>query len=94
MKITWSPTAIADLASLRSYIAQDSPASASQIAQRIQDAAHRLSQFPLSGRTGRIAGTRELVIPDTPYLAANTLSDKEIRIAAILHGKQRWPERF
>lgn len=58
MKILWSPTAIADLVSIRRYIAQDSPKSAAQIAQRIKDAVLRLSQFPLSGREGRVAGTR------------------------------------
>lgn len=94
MKIVWSPTAIADLSSLRRYIAQDSLASAGQIALKIRDAIRRLSQFPLSGRMGRVAGTRELVIPGTPYLAVYFLNDQEVRIAAILHGKQRWPEKF
>jgi toxin ParE1/3/4 len=92
MKIVWSPTSIADLTSIRQYIAQDSPASANKMAQKIQQAVLQLGKFPYSGRIGRVAGTRELVISGTPYLVVYAVSSEEVRIAAILHGKQRWPE--
>ncbi len=94
MKVVWSPIAIADLESIRTYIAQDSASSAAKVAQRVKEAVRRLSRFPLSGRAGRVAGTRELVIVGTPYLAAYTVNDNEVRIAAVLHGKRRWPESF
>ena len=94
MKIVWSPTAIADLESIRIYIAEDSPASAAKIALHIKESVQQLSRFPLSGREGRVSGTRELVISGTPYLAAYTCNDKEVRIASVLHGKRRWPEMF
>ena len=94
MKIVWSPTAVSVLESIRSYIAEDNPTAARKVATRIKDAVNRLVNFPLSGRAGRVPETRELVIPGTSYIAAYMLQGDEVRIAAVLHGKQPWPESF
>jgi toxin ParE1/3/4 len=51
-------------------------------------------EFPESGRIGRIAGTRELVIPRTPYIAAYVVLDDKVRILRVLHGAQIWPEEI
>ena len=45
-----------------------------------------------SGRPGRVPGTRELVIPRTPYVAAYALTRDCIRILRVLHGAQMWPD--
>ena len=94
MKIRWSPTAVTDLESIRDYIACDSPTAARNVANRIKDSVNRLISFPLSGRAGRVPETCELVIHGTSYIAAYTIQDSEVRIASLLHGKQRWPESF
>jgi addiction module RelE/StbE family toxin len=94
MKIKWSPTAVADLETIREYIAKDSPSAARKVANRIKESVNRLANFPLSGRPGRVTGTRELVIPETSYVAAYTIQGDEVQIAAVLNGKQRWPESF
>ena len=94
MKIRWSPTAVSDLESIRDYIARDSPSAARKVANRIKESVNRLINFPNSGRAGRVSETRELVIPGTSYIIAYTIQGDEVRIAAVLHGKQRWPESF
>lgn len=94
MKVRWSPTAVSDLQSIRDYIARDNPSAARKVANRIKESIDRLSNFPLSGRAGRVPGTRELVIPGTSYIAAYTVQDDEVQIAAMLHGRQRWPDSF
>jgi plasmid stabilization system protein ParE len=73
------------------YIARERPAAARKIALQIREAVMRLEDFPHSGRVGRVPGTRELVVPGTPYICAYAIRAKEVRIAAVLHGKQRWP---
>jgi toxin ParE1/3/4 len=94
MKIQWSPAAIADLESIRAYIANDSPRAANRISTRIKEAILRLRDFPFSGREGRVPETRELVVPGTVYIAAYIIKDDEILIATVLHGQQDWPKSF
>ncbi|MGA3082544.1 MAG: type II toxin-antitoxin system RelE/ParE family toxin [Terracidiphilus sp.] len=94
MKIRWSPTAVSDLESIRDYIARDSPSAARKVANRIKESVNRLINFPLSGRAGRVPGTRELVIPGTSYIAAYIIQEDEVLIASVLHGRQLWPDSF
>jgi len=91
MKIVWSRRAIRHLAKLRDYIAQDSPDAAAQVAMRILEAVEHLATFPNLGRTGRLAGTRELVVPETPYVIPYRIRGSRIELIAVFHGRQRWP---
>jgi toxin ParE1/3/4 len=50
----------------------------------------RLRDFPLSGRVGRLGGTRELVIQRTPYIVVYSTNGIVI-LMRILHGARRWP---
>ena len=54
----------------------------------------QLADFPLSGRDGRVDGTRELVIPGTQYIVAYRVVDSGVEILAIMHGARQWPEKF
>lgn len=94
MKIRWSHMAVFDLQAIRDYIARDSPTVAHKVANRIKESVNSLGNYPLSGRDGRVPGTRELVIPGTSYIAAYSIRGDEVQIASVLHGKQRWPESF
>jgi toxin ParE1/3/4 len=69
MTLIWSPESIDDLISLRAYIAEDDPSAAKRVALRILDCVEQLlAENPKLGRPGRVPGTRELVIGDTPYI--------------------------
>lgn len=74
------------------YIANDNPAAATRVAERIAESVYRLPEHPGLGRPGRIGPTRELVITGTSYLAIYRIADDQIQILRILHGAQRWPE--
>jgi plasmid stabilization system protein ParE len=50
--------------------------------------------MPYIGRSGRIDGTRELVVSGTPYVVAYTVSGEKVTVLAVLHGARRWPESF
>ena len=92
MKLTWSAFAMSDRDAIFTYAEADNPAAAVLIDERIVAAARRLLDFPASGRVGRIAGTRELVIHGTPYLAAYAITETTVRVLRVLHGAQEWPE--
>ena len=94
MIIVWSPRAIEHLAHLRSCIAHDHPLAATRIAEALLDAVERVAQLPNLGRPGRVTGTRELVVPGTPYVIPYRLRGGRIEVIAVFHGRQRWPKRL
>lgn len=91
MRLQWLQAAIEDREEIFDYIEADSPQAASDVDLRIRDQAAMLSQFPMAGRSGRVPGTRELVIQHTPYVLIYKQDFDTIRILRVLHGARRWP---
>jgi toxin ParE1/3/4 len=95
MRLVWSPEAIRDLASLRAYVAQDNPRAAQRMALHfVRNVETLLSENPSMGRPGRVSGTRELVIPKTPFVVPYRVQAGTIQTLRIYHGARRWPETF
>ena len=94
MTVVWSPRAISHLADLRAYVARDSPTAAGRVATTLLSAVEALGELPNLGRPGRVSGTRELVVPGTPYVIAYRPRGDHLEIIAVFHGRQRWPKRF
>lgn len=94
MKVRYTRQALADLGEARTYIAERNPGAAAATAVRIREAIDGLTRFPERGRAGRIGGTRELVIPATPFVVAFRVGDGQIDVLAIMHGARRWPGTF
>jgi toxin ParE1/3/4 len=91
----WSPEAIADLVGLRAYIEQDDPGAAQRVALHIiHNVETLLPNSPEMGRPGRVPGTRELVIPKTPFIVPYRLVGNAIRVLRIFHAARQWPETF
>ncbi|WP_082529951.1 type II toxin-antitoxin system RelE/ParE family toxin [Rhizobium sp. Root1203] len=91
MKLAWSAFGLSDREGIFTYIEADNPSAAVLIDERIVAATRHLIDFPASGRIGRIAGTRELVIKGTPYIAVYSVTETTVRILRVLHGAQEWP---
>lgn len=94
MRLLWSDFARADREQIFDYIEADSPRAAIAVDERIHTQIERLLQFPEIGRPGRVAGTRELVLTHTPYIAAYRISGDIISILRVLHGAQLWPDEM
>jgi toxin ParE1/3/4 len=91
----WSLEAINDLVALRAYIEQDDPKAAQRVALHIvRNIEILLPSNPDMGRPGRVPGTRELVIPKTPFIVPYRLVGNTVQILRIFHGARRWPEAF
>ncbi|MGH9664800.1 MAG: type II toxin-antitoxin system RelE/ParE family toxin [Bryobacteraceae bacterium] len=94
MRVLWSPRAIRHLAALREHIAQDSEQNAALVAQRILDSVELLQSQPDMGRPGRVVGTRELVVPNTPYIIPYRVRRDSLELLAVFHGHQKWPAKL
>lgn len=93
--IVWTEQAVRHLDQAHDYIALNNTEDiAASIVLRIVTHIEQLSTFPMSGRPGRVPGTRELVIANTPFIAAYAIDKARIVILAVYHGAQRWPETF
>jgi toxin ParE1/3/4 len=94
-KIDWTEQAVRQLDQAYDCIAlSNSEEVAAKVTTQIVISVQQLIRFPMSGRLGRIPGTRELVISNTPFIAAYTIQRDRIVIVAIYHGSQMWPEAF
>ncbi|WP_043358364.1 type II toxin-antitoxin system RelE/ParE family toxin [Belnapia sp. F-4-1] len=91
MIVRYTRQAIADLDAARDYIALDNPTAAAAMAARLRAAIDGLKQFPERGRLGRVTGTRELVVPRTPFVVPYRIAGHEIQVLAVLHGARAWP---
>jgi plasmid stabilization system protein ParE len=94
MKAIWSRRAISHLVSLREHIAKESEQKAALVAKRILQAIDLLETQPAMGRPGRVSGTRELVIPSTPYIIPYRVRRERLELIAVFHGRQKWPANF
>ena len=63
MKIVWTRLALSDLDEAYNYIASSNPSAAADIIDRIEGAVNTLSLYPNIGRQGRIASTRNWLLP-------------------------------
>jgi toxin ParE1/3/4 len=93
MRVIWLEQAERELDSHIDFIAERNPQAAIAQDMLIQQAAERLATFPMLGRSGRLRHTRELVVPQTPFIAVYRLapSGDEIHILRLLHAAQKWP---
>jgi toxin ParE1/3/4 len=94
MHVEWSALALEDRVTIFDYIESDNPPAANRLDDRIEAEIDRLAEFTEIGRPGRVAGTRELVLPRTPYLAVYSVAETSVTILRILHGAQQWPSEM
>ncbi len=62
------------------------------VAQRILNSVELLKTQPEMGRPGRVVGTRELVVPNTPFLIPYRVRRERLELIAVFHGHQKWPK--
>ena len=93
--IEWTEQAIRHLDQVHDYITlSNSEEVAARVAMHIATCVQQLATLPISGRQGRVPGTRELVISNFPFVVAYSVEKERIVILAIYHGAQQWPEVF
>lgn len=91
MIVEWLPAAQRDFNTIIDFIAEDNPSAAIEQGNEIEHQIASLREYHQRGRSGRVKGTRELVIVRTPFIAAYRIKRNRVQILRILHGAQQWP---
>jgi addiction module RelE/StbE family toxin len=91
VRVKWLRTALANLNAEAEYIAQDNPLAASRTVGAIVTAVGQLAKYPAMGRAGRVSGTRELVVADTPYIIPYRVRGDTVEILRVFHARRLWP---
>jgi len=95
MRVRWLRKARLNLGSIHAYITQDNSQAATRVIQQIIDRVDNLAANPsLDGsRPGRVAGTRELVIPPS-YIIPFRIKAGALQVIRVFHARQRWPNKL
>ena len=94
MRIRWFRQALLDLDQIETYIAEDSPAIAVDVIIKIIKAVSLLGAQQGIGRTGRVPGTKELIVPGLPYIIPYRVKDGEVQVLRVYHTSRKWPDRL
>jgi toxin ParE1/3/4 len=90
VNVAWTRKAEQDRIRIWDIIAADNPRAATRMDQLFGEAAASLCEFPLRGRNGRVAGTREL-IPHESYRLVYEIDGQTVWVLALVHTSRQWP---
>ena len=92
MRLVWRPMALADRDSIMDYIAQDNPTAAIELDDEFEAKAEQARQRPTLYRTGRVKGTREIVVRPN-YVMVYRMEDEgdTLAVLRVLHAAQQYP---
>ena len=72
------------------YIAADNPVAAIELDLAFESHADALPRNPTMYKTGRVKGTREIVVHPN-YVMVYAISGETVSILRVLHAAQQWP---
>lgn len=94
MRVRWSAQALGEIEAVIESVAQDKPAAAVKLAVRIFDAVETiLADNPMARRPGRVADTRELIVPAS-CIVAYQVGDTTVDILTYRHAARLLPEEL
>ena len=84
--------ALADRETIMDYIAQDNPAAAVALDDDFEAKAEQARQRPTLYRSGRVKGTREIVVRPN-HVMVYRIEDEggTVAVLRVLHAAQKWP---
>jgi len=94
MRIRWKSAALEDLTEIAEHIAEENAQAARRVVTEIRRQSLILSTYSDIGKTGRVSGTRELVITKFPYVIAYEVAQKSVDVLAVVHASKLWPDPF
>ena len=90
LDLEWKAAAAADFLAIVDLIAEQNPSAAQALKDEIEAKVSQLRGHPRRYRTGRVEGTREMVVrPD--YIVVYAENEETVTILRVLHTARQWP---
>ena len=90
--ITWTQRAEQDLENILAHYLNEAGLQVAQsIFVRIHAQVQSLRQFSHCSRMGRVAGTRELIIPRLPYIVIIQAEADKVFVLNVVHTARQYP---
>ena len=89
-EIEWKAPAIADLLQIIEYISDDNPSAAQELKDDIETKVAALAENPRLYKTGRVSGTREMVVRPN-YIVVYKEAAHVVSVLRVLHAARQWP---
>lgn len=90
MKLTWSVQSLADREAIMDYISRDDPLAAISLDDEFEACADLACLHPEMHRTGRVPGTREIVV-HPHYVMIYRVINNGLNVLRVLHTSHLWP---
>jgi toxin ParE1/3/4 len=94
MQVKWLRTALRNLDAEAAFIAEDDPAAARLVVQRVLKAVAMLAAQPELGRPGRVPHTRELIVLNTRYIVPYRVRGDTVEVLRVFHTSRRLPQKW
>jgi len=94
MQVKWLRRALRNLDQEAAHIAQDNRRAAAGLIAQANQVTQLLVLHPGLGRPGRVPGTREMVLPDFPYIIPYRVKDQCVEVLRVFHASRKWPTGF
>lgn len=94
VRVRWLAKALAGLEAELGHIAAEDADAARRIAVVVRERTESLVRFPESGRPGRVAGTRELVLARLPFIIPYRVRGEEVQVLRFFHTSRKPPETW
>lgn len=94
MQIKWLRKALLNLEDAHDFLAKENPVVAQEFIQETYRLTGLLATQPAMGRSGRVAGTRELVIQKYPFIIPYRVQGNEVQILRVFHTRLRLPSHW
>ena len=94
MQVVWLKSALNNLDEIAEYISQESSQAAQQVVDLIVEQVNQLTAQPALGRSGRVVGTRELVVSNTHYLVPYRIKNNQVEVLRVFHTSRRPPTNW
>jgi toxin ParE1/3/4 len=92
--LRYAPRARRHLDAISEHLNERNPQAAQNVGRRIQETIELLTAFPRMGHQGSLIGTREIVVPGSPYIIVYSIEpddEETLTILGVYHGAQRRP---